>query len=129
MEDRPMVVDVVVKVKVADFEPRSRHGEARLEDEAVAAVAECVARDKSVEFVEAALLGSEHCAWIRELGQQTDCGLADPVRLYADGSWSYPFGGEGEHSGQNFASLVTFVRQQLSERGRAEPSDAPEPAT
>lgn len=119
MTERPMIVDVVVKVKVADFEPRSFHSESRLEDEAVAAVADCVSKEKSVEFVAASVLAYEHCAWVRELGQPTDCGLPHPVCLHPDGSWSYHSRGEGEGSGQDFASLVAFVWTQLSALGIA----------
>lgn len=111
--ERPMLVNVVVKVKVADREPQTRHGEARLEEEAVAAVANCLSKQKSIEFVDAALVGFEHCKWVYELGQPVDCGLPEPVRLHTDGSWSYPYEGEGKRGGRDFVSLVAFICRQL----------------
>jgi len=108
----PMLVDVVVKVKVADQEPQARHGEARFEEEAVIAVADCLSKEKSVELVQAEVLNYEHCKWVLELGQPVDCGLPEPVRLHTDGSWSYHFTHE-EDGGQDFASLMAFVLERL----------------
>jgi hypothetical protein len=108
--ERDMIVEVVVKVKVSDRRPRHRHAEVRFEKEAVDAVANCLKKDKTIEFQEAELLGFKHGKWIRNLGQPVACGLPHPVRLHSDGSWSYPFDGEPEHSGGDFASLVKYVQ-------------------
>jgi hypothetical protein len=113
-----MMVDVVVKIKVADCGPRSRHSEARFEKEAVAAVAACLKKDKTIEFQEATMLGFEHCQWVRQLGEPVDCGLPTPVRLHTDGTWSYPFEGEPQDSGSDFASLVAFVQGRKGRGGR-----------
>jgi hypothetical protein len=110
--DDEMVVDVVVKVKVADVEPRSRVSERRLEEEAVSVVAECLAKEKAIELQEVTLLGFDHCKWVFEDGMPVECGLPAPVRLFTDGSWSYPYQGKEQRNGRDFEALVQFVQQR-----------------
>ena len=109
-----MLVDVVVTVQVADREPRSRVSEARLEEEAVSVVADCLSKERALDVQQVSLMSFEHCQWVFEDGMPVDCGLSQPVRLFADGSWCYPLRGEQERSGRDFRSLVEFIRQQAA---------------
>src|SRR5262245_45247169 len=86
-----MLVEVVVKLKVADRPPRSRFSEARLEQEAVDAVAACLAKERAIKFKEASLLELDQGKRGFEGGIPLDCGLSERVRLHPDGSWSYPY--------------------------------------
>jgi hypothetical protein len=111
--DDAMLVDILVTVKVADRTPNFRVSEARLEEEAVTAVADCLANDKTIEFQRASLLEFEHCQWVFEGGMPVACGLEQPVRLFSDGSWSYPYHGDDHVSGRDFRSLIEFIGRQV----------------
>lgn len=110
-ETRGMVVDIVVKLKVANREPKYRVSEERLENEAVSVVAECLSKEKTVTVQEASLLDYEHCKWVFETGMSLRCGLPKRVLLFPDGSWRYPDSVEPERSGRTFGSLVRFVQE------------------
>ena len=110
-----MEIDIIIKVRVSSSEPLDRITEQRLEKEAVSVVTDCLAKEKSVELLEASLLGFKHCDWVFEDGMPVDCGLPESVRLHTDGSWSYPYGADPlhpQHEDGDFASLVQFVQQQ-----------------
>jgi hypothetical protein len=110
-----MEIDIIIKVRVSSSEPLDRITEQRLEKEAVSVVTDCLAKEKSVELLEASLLGFKHCDWVFEDGMPVDCGLPESVRLHTDGSWSYPYGADPLHpedEGGDFDSLVRFVEQQ-----------------
>jgi hypothetical protein len=124
-----MVVEVGVKVKVADRHPRSRFSEARLEKEAVAAVAACLAKERTIKFKEASLLELDQGKRGFEGGMPLDCGLSERVRLHPDGSWSYPYPEGHQKSGRTFASLLQFVQQQLGGSGRSSTVEGKKPAT
>ena len=111
MIEEEMIVDLLVQVKVADRVPNTRLSEARLEEEALAAVAECLSKETSVDFQQASLLGYEHCSWVFDDGMPVECDLPRPVRLFTDGSWSYPYDGAERQSGRDFRSLAQFVRE------------------
>jgi hypothetical protein len=107
-----MLGDIVVRVKVAGREPKYRVSEARLEHEALSVVAECLSKEKAIEFQEASLLGFDHCKWVFEDGMPVECGLSAPARLFTDGSWSYPYQGEEKYKGRDFKSLIQLVQQE-----------------
>jgi hypothetical protein len=108
-----MLVEIVVKVKAATRIPQSRVSEERLEEETVSVVAECLAKEKSIDFLEASLLDFQHCKLVFEDGMPVNCGLMEQVRIFTDASWSYPYDDHGkpQHRGTDFPSLLRFIQR------------------
>lgn len=109
MLNDPLIVEFVVTIKIADHGPDMRVDEARLEQQTLASLKRCLGQQKALRVQSVNLLGIEHCEWVFESGMPVDCGLAQPVRLFCNGSWSYPYRGEIEDSDDGFYSLMQFV--------------------
>jgi transcriptional regulator with XRE-family HTH domain len=107
-----MVVDVVVKVKVADRSMTYRASESRLEEEAVGVITEALQKEAALDVQDVSLLAFDHCKWVFEGGMPVECGLAEPVLLFSDGSWCYPAKGRPRQRGKDFDSLLHFVHDQ-----------------
>jgi hypothetical protein len=85
-----------------------------LDEEAVSVILDCISKARALEIQQVSLLDFDHCQWVFEGGMPVDCGLAQPVLLFTDGSWCYPSSSEVEHSGRDFRSLMEFVQQQAA---------------
>lgn len=96
IEQNGMTVKIVVTVKAAPMAPQFRVSEKRLEEETVSVVAECLSKEKSLEIERASLLCFDDCKWVFEGGMPLECGLQQLVRVFTDGSWSYPYDDAGD---------------------------------
>ena len=111
-----MILDIVVRVEVADTQPQFVDAESMLTREAIGIVSEAIRNEKSIKFVSAEELGPEHCGFMGEIGIPFYVKLPHPARVYECGSWSYPFDGQEEASGDNLGSLGRFVVSELAKQ-------------
>jgi hypothetical protein len=108
-----MEVEVVVTVHV-DFEPKYRHAEARFEEEIVAAVRDCLSRERTITVTDVALLGEQHCLWLLEMGMPVACDLVPGgVDIFRDGGWRVPSGVAKERicGGFDLLSLADYIQR------------------
>jgi hypothetical protein len=111
---KPMVLDIVVRVQVADTQPQFIDAENLLTREGISIVAEAIRKEKALTLVSAELLDEEHCGFMGELGIPFHVGLEHPARVYECGSWSYPYAGKEWASGDNLGTLGRFVVDQIA---------------